>query len=113
MTTKTTGAEFKRFYTDESVWTEGIYHGDDEMTLNGKRYGPGEFPYEDVQDDATVTLHAGFVANEKGDDLGSFEGEFIKWRKRQTTATFVVECDIGLTHLVKAAIKAVGGKVTA
>jgi len=43
----------------------------------------------------------------------SFEAYFKRWKKAQTTAIFVVECDLEKLDAVKQAIAAAGGKLVA
>jgi hypothetical protein len=41
MATRTTGAEFKRFYKDRAFWPDGgIWHDDETVTVNGEEVGP-------------------------------------------------------------------------
>ena len=47
----------------------------------------------------------------KCEDLGSLESFFKKWRKKQNTATLIVECDLAKIDAMKAAVKAAGGKI--
>lgn len=110
MTTKTTCAEFKLFYGDESWWPEGTWHEDQEVCID---YVPvdNDFDLSSVPDATWMTLAGGFVTNENGDDLGSFESYFRKWRKHQSTVFLSVEVDRDKEHAVRAAISAAGGKV--
>lgn len=110
MATKTTGAEFKSFYSDKAWWPEGVWHEDEEITIEGEAPAD-DFDLSDVADDARMVLAFGYVANDEGDELGSFEGYFRKWRKKQTTAFLVVEIQLDMVGAVKAAIIAAGGKV--
>lgn len=111
MTTKATGVEFKRFYADTAFWPPGAYHDDEEVTIDGRTPAP-EDDLSLVADSAQMTLANGIVfLNEKDDEGPSFESHFKKWRKTQTTVSFVVECHKDLLDLVKACIKQAGGKV--
>ena len=111
MATKTTGAEFKRFYKDPAFWPDGVWHEDETVTVNGEEVGPnGELGK--IADDAVVTVDGGIVLGPKWkENEPSFEGYFKSWRKQQTTKSFVVECDESKLEAVKAAIKAAGGRV--
>ena len=110
MATKTTGAEFKAFYSDPLWWPEGIWHEDEEVTICGLE-PPDDFDLADVADAAILVISGGYVSDADSNDLGSFEGYFRKWRKKQTTATFLVECDLAKVGYVKACVKTAGGKV--
>lgn len=111
MATKTTGAELKAFYDDKNFWPEGTWHEDEEVTIDGASV-PDDFDFYAVSDVATLVIANGFVTNNDGDDLGSFEGYFKKWRKQQSTAFLAVEVSHDKLEAVKAAIIAAGGKVS-
>lgn len=110
MATKTTGAEFKMFYSDKAWWPDGVWHEDEEITIEGEPPAD-DFDLSEVADDVRMVLANGYVTNDKGDDLGSFDGYFRKWRKKQATAFLAVEVPLGKVGSVKAAIIAAGGKV--
>ena len=114
MTTKTTGEEFKRFYTTKELWEENDrYHEDEIVTVNGKEVDEYEFDYSDIPDEAIVTVHGGIVLGNGFDgDEPSFEAYFKRWKKKQSTATIIVTCHVGKVDEIKAAIKAAGGKTT-
>lgn len=113
MAVKTTGAEFKRFYNDQSYWPEDgkTWHEDEVVTVNGDVKHPHE-ELAAVADDAAVVVEGGIVFGPQwNDNEPSFEGYFKRWRKQQTTVSFLVECDASKLEAVKAAVKAAGGKV--
>lgn len=111
MAVKTTGAEFKRFYDDKAFWPEGTWHEDEIMTVDGEEQDDG-FDVDDLRNESVVRIEGGIVFGPQFDDQNepSFEGYFKRWRKLQTTATFVVTCDIAKVEAVKSAVKAAGGK---
>ncbi len=110
MATKTTGAEFKAFYEDKTFWPEGTWHEDEEVTIDGK-LPPDGFDLSNVADNARMVLANGYVINEQDEELGSFDGYFRKWRKKQTTTFMAVEVPQEKAEAGKAAIIAAGGKV--
>jgi len=121
MATKTTGAEFKRFYTDANYWPpeanhssaqDNVWHEDATIVVNGKETGPCD-DLMNIPDSAEVRLEGGIVLGSRwqNDDEPSFETYFKRWRKEQTTKSFVVECDESKLEAVMAAVKAAGGKV--
>jgi hypothetical protein len=110
MATKTTGAEFKAFYEDKTFWPEGAWHEDEEVTIDGAE-PPEDFDLSSVPDNTKLVLANGYVTNTDGDELGSFEGYFRKWRKKQTTTFLSVEVPHEKAESVKAAIIAAGGRV--
>lgn len=113
MATKTTGAEFKRFYADSKYWPDGgdVWHEDEEVIVNGKKIEEYSLNVEKMADDDIITLSHGVVFGVgKGDDI-SFETYFKRWRKEQSTTNLVVECGINARESLAAVIKANGGKV--
>lgn len=113
MPTKTTGAEFKRFYDDKQFWPDNsdTYHEYEVVLVNGEDHG--DKGYENIPDDAIVILIHGIVFNaQHGSEEPSFETYFKRWRKLQTTTSIVVECDISKRDAVVAAIQAAGGILT-
>jgi hypothetical protein len=110
MATKTTGAEFKAFYSDKAWWPDGTWHEDEEVSIDGAQVDD-DTDLSSVEDGGRLVLANGYVTNEQGDELGSFEGYFRKWRKKQTTAFLAVEVPLDKADAVKAAIIAAGGKV--
>ena len=110
MTIRTIGTEFKKFYSDTSAWPKGVYHEDEEITVDGDTV---DYRYDlsRVPDNATIVLADGYVLNlPNGKDI-SFEQHFKNWKKRQMTSTLVVECPLDKLEAVTAAIKAAGGLV--
>lgn len=112
MTTKTSGAEFKRFYADTKYWPDNgaVWHEDEEVFVNGQRVEEYSLDVSNIADSDRITIAYGVVFGvSEGDDI-SFETYFKRWRKEQTTVTLVVECDRAKADAVKAAIKAAGGR---
>lgn len=113
MATKTTGAEFKRFYNDKKFWPDDgdTYHDDAVLTVDGKVQVDG-VDADTLADAAVVTIEGGFVCGPAlmGEEP-SLEAYFKRWLKTQTTASFLVECDASMLDAVKAAILAAGGRV--
>lgn len=114
MTTKTTGAEFKRFYADAKYWPEGgdVWHEEEEVTVSGQQVEEYSLDVDKMADSDIITIAGGVVFGvSTGDDI-SFETYFKRWRKEQTTVSLVVECDKAKLDAVKDAIKAAGGRCT-
>jgi hypothetical protein len=105
---KVTGEEFLKFYNDASIWKDGVYYEDTVFSVNGVEV---DDLTEALLDTDAVSFSGGFITNENGDDLGTFTGAFRKWKKQQTTAVFVVECDISKVDYVKQCVRQSGGKV--
>lgn len=105
---KVTGAEFKKFYNDSSIWTEGVYHEEVVFAVNGVVVDELSDPLLDTD---IVSFSGGFITNEDNANLGTFTGAFRKWKKKRSAALFVVECDINNVNHVKQCIHQAGGKV--
>lgn len=110
MATKTTGAEWNRFYTDTTAWPDGWFHEDEEVTVNGVFDEDADLA--NVPDDAVITVRGGIIyEGDYTNEGNSVEGHFKKWRKAQTTVFLVVEVHKDKANELKAAITAAGGKV--
>lgn len=113
MATKTTGAEFKRFYSDKEFWphSNDICHDYEYITVNGEDID-GDFDLMSVQDDALMTIEGGGVYDGKHPNKEqSFEGYFKKWRKKQSNVVLVIEVSKDRLDQMAEAIKAAGGKI--
>jgi len=112
MSQKTTGAEWKRYYKDQTAWPEGWYHEDEEITINGRV--DEEADLSAVSDDAVIVVSGGIIyEGDSSKEGSSLEGHFKKWKKAQTMAVLMVEVSKDKTDAVKQAIKGSGGKVIA
>jgi len=109
MAVKTTGAEFKAFYSDESIWPEDSWHDDAILSVDGVDQSDG-IDVDTLSDTATVMIEGGYVKGLE-DEEPSLEAYFKRWRKKQNTVMFAVSCDKSVADAVKAAIRAAGGKV--
>ena len=111
MAVKTTGAEFKRFYADESFWPEDTWHDGALITIDGEDQEDG-IDVDTLADHSIVKIEGGEVMGPKWEESGpSLETYFRRWRKQQTVMVFTVECDNSQLDAVKAAIKAAGGRI--
>ncbi len=110
MATKTTGAEWKRFYADITFWPDGFWHDDEGLTINGAET-PEDCNLGEVADTASMTIIAGCVFDAAGNTHASLESHFKKWGKTQATASVTVEIPKEKLDELKALIKTIGGKV--
>lgn len=110
MTVKTTGAEFKRFYFDEAYWPDGTWHEDEEIKVDGLPISE-DLAIEDIPDTAVMKIAGGVVLGLTDGSDPSVKSYFKKWRKAQSTVSFVVECDKDKEGAVRSAVRAVGGRV--
>jgi hypothetical protein len=120
MSIKTTGRDFKRFYTDDAVWKpagskDGAYFDDVTIYVNDADWDAGGKDYEDIPDDATVSFSGGSWYPDQDTaaqyESRNFETVFKKWRKAQTHTTIIVEVALDNIEAMKAAVAAAGGKV--
>ena len=110
MTTKTTGAEWKRFYSDKKAWPKGAYYEDEDVTVDGRPW-TFEDTYLLVSDNAKITVSGGTVFLMEDDKDGpTLESHFKNWRNQQKNVVFVCAAPIELEETVKSAIRAAGGK---
>lgn len=105
---KTLGAEYKRFYDDETAWPDGAWHEEETLLVNGDEWSDG---VTEIPDNAIVNLSGGVVLGLPHGTQPSLETHFSRWRKRQTTTTILVECDLAKLDAIKLAVKAAGGRV--
>ena len=115
MPVKTTGAEFKRFYQDDRYWPDALstYHDDTLFHVNGEPLADGK-AIDDAQGTDSISIEYGFVMNSpfhKAGAMPTLESYFRRWKKEQTTVSFVVECDRSSLEAVKSAVLAAGGKL--
>lgn len=130
--TQTTGAEFKKFYADDTVWYRDpldsgnyFYLEDDLIIVNGvdqdmdtvyNLYGDD---LQKIPDEATVSIESGDLVW-AGDGMppvqrGSFADEFDAWKAAQVSqtlvATFVVSRDMAPEDLalLRQTVQALGG----
>lgn len=112
MTTKTTGAEWKRYYSDLSAWPDGAYHDDQLIVVDGVDSCEFDIDLSTVADSAQITIECGmYFSSEKDAEGRSLEAHFRRWRKSQSITLLTVEAPNDRLDAIKAAIKSTGGKV--
>ena len=129
----TTGAQYKKFYADQSVWEPEKGHSwyleDDLIIINDeedvdieelyRRYGDN---LQSIPDDAKVVIEGGYMAwqgdGEPPEERGDLVAYFKKWDKRQSTimavATFELPKDIAPDKLeeIRATLLGLGAKLS-
>lgn len=84
MTTKTTGAEWKRFYSDKTYWPKQAYHEDEELIVDGEPWTWTD-DMMTIADAAKITVSGGVVYLNENDKNGpTVEAYFKRWRKAQS-----------------------------
>ena len=108
---KTTGAEWKRFYTDPTAWPDGAWHEEEEITIDGEP-AHEDADLNDVADSASMTISGGIVFMTNDADEGpTMETHFKRWRKLQNTVFLAIEVPRELADSVALAVAAAGGRV--
>ena len=114
MAVKTTGVEFKRFYADAEYWPEGedyVWHDEALILVNGAEM-ESEEGVDAIPDDAVVRIEGGLVFGPKwAGNEPTLETYFRRWRKQQSTVSFLVACDVSKRAAIEAAILAAGGRL--
>lgn len=109
MAVKMTGAEYKRFMTDETLWGEDGYFDDAFLSVDGKE----EVDVIDIEilaDTSAIQIKGGYVFDLPGGREMTLDGLFRKWKRLQDTDTFLVTCPKALTETIKSLIKNNGGQ---
>lgn len=116
MPVTTSGAEFKRFYTDQGYWPEDAWHEDsitELIEVNGAK--PESDVYHISDDDEVKILNGVVLLDWDGNKSTDFVAFFKKWlklqTKLQTTRTLRIEVNASKFDELMAAIKRLGGKV--
>lgn len=116
MPTKTTGAELKRFYKDDTFWPDDngdTWHEDVKITVDGKELAESEY-INDISDMSLVTIDGGIVFSKKWDEdkCPSFEAYFKRWKKQQDSVFILVEVPKSKLDAMTVALRAAGGKIS-
>lgn len=111
MGTKTTGAEWKRYYSDTSAWPDGAWHDDEIITVNG--VDAEDIDLNEIEDSAVVVVSGGvyLTGTHADDNAPSLETHFKRWRKAQSTTFLAVEVPNEKLEAVLQAIQQAGGNV--
>ncbi len=110
MTTKTTVAEFRDFYNDETVWANEAWYEDLGVTINGHEVDDDivwtNIP-EDLDPSSPMTISGGVIYRPKID----MESEFKRWRNAKTLTAIVATIPNEKIEEFKAYVKLIGGKL--
>lgn len=119
MPTKTTVAEFRDFYKDETVWANDAWYEDLQITIDGKE-AIDDIDWTSIPAHLTpemsMTISGGAFIRPKS--KGSMENEefnletiFKRWRKAKTVTTMVATIPNDKVEAFKAYVAELGGKV--
>lgn len=113
MATKTTGVEWKRYYSDKTAWPDGCWHENEEFIVDGLEW-VWDKEMMAIDDAAVISISGGIVYLNQDDTQGpTVEAHFKRWRKMQNTVFFSCEAPRGCAKTVRAAILAAGGRAHA
>ena len=110
MPVKCTGAQFKAFYNDDSIWPTDAWTEDAEIKVDGA-VTDDTYDLGSVADDALIVVEGGIVLGVSETIDPSLEQYLKKWLKVQSTVSMVVEVDRSKEEALRVAIKAAGGKI--
>lgn len=109
---KTTGAQFKAFYSDENFWPEGAYYEYETVVVDGKVNGEDiSIDYEDIADEAVVKVIGGAVFSEDGSDIATFKKFFNDWLKKQESEIILVQVSKAELENLKSYLKTIKAKI--
>lgn len=111
MSTKTNGAELKAFWQlSEPWWLKDGWVEGDSYILNGEQMDDC-FDPSCCEDSDVIVICSGVIVDQAGEKELDLQSQFRKWRRSLSTRTFLVEIPIGSEDELKAALKALKGKV--
>lgn len=105
---KTTGAEFRAFYTDPAIWKEGVYHEDGIFLVGDEELDFSE-DLESVPPNAVMKIDGGVIFD--GDECLDFEKVFRRWKKAQAVVVLAIEVKRADEDAMAEAVKRLGGRV--
>ena len=111
MSVKATGAEIKAFMNDDEFWSQKGESWAEEVEFEINGSVSYDLNTDTLNDDDQIKLVDGYVVMEQEEEAVSLTTFFRRWRKTQTTAYLSVEVPKDKADIIKAAIKAAGGKV--
>ena len=106
MAVKTSGAELKAFFDDDSFWPSDTYYDGSMFVVDGAKY---EDDLCKIDDFANVVID-GVVVIERKDRRINLARFFNKWKERQTTETVVVEVQKSRVTELLDAVRLAGAK---
>jgi len=116
MATKTTGAEFKRWYTGPYWEGNGMWHEEEIITVNGGEVGELDSDLNSVEDTDVLTISGGIIYDDDAipydpENSKDFEKEFRKWRKQQNFVILLVQVPKSFEGELRDYLKTLKGKV--
>lgn len=118
MSVKTSGRDFKRWYSDEKEWPKEAYHEDETIKVNGQKIGEDD-ELQDVDDNDEIVLSGGCIYFGDGDanKVISMESALRRWLKNKSHEEsfdrILVEIPKGTSEGFFNHLAAIAGKVLA
>ena len=108
MTLKMTGAEFKRFYADPSIWGEDTFHDDVLILVDGVNASDADIDLSQLPDSAKVDVASGEIL----EGMPGVPEDLVEavqwWRERQVSVECVVTVPKEQMAAFEAALAGVG-----
>lgn len=113
MATRTTGAEYKRFYSDPNAWPADSETWNEDTILKVNGVELEDYDVERFADTDRIIIVSGIVLSDRwdSDQAPSLESYFKRWKKAQDTVILTVQVSKELQAAVEKAIAEVGGKL--
>lgn len=110
MAKKISALEFKRFYASEDprFWPEEAYVDDVCFEIEGVEVNDPE--PDELPDSAFIKIISGVIVRSDGSAVG-LAGQFLKWRRAQTTTVLTVELPNEALERFKESIATLKGKI--
>lgn len=119
MATKTTVAEFRDFYNDDTVWANEAWYDGLYLTIDGNQ-AEDDIDWTNIPEhlapETPMTISGGVLFRPKS--KGSMESEefnletiFKRWKKAKTVTTLVATIPNDKVEAFKAYVAELGGKV--
>jgi hypothetical protein len=106
-----TGAEFRQFYNDPSIWAEDTYVEDDVLAINGEDVDGAEFDPDALKDTDLVQVRSGYLVMAPPDVPEDYIEVVRHWKRSRATRTLVIEVSAELLDQVVRQVQAAGGRV--
>lgn len=109
---KMSGATFKVFYSDPSVWGESGFHEDEIILINGSpRVEDDQVAYQDVSDTDEIEIKHGYIYEsplQRNGDPIELSRAASKWLKSRTEVKLLVSCPADKENELRALLASCG-----
>lgn len=106
-----TGAEFKQFYSDTSIWAEDTYVEDDVLAINGEDVDGAVFDPDALKDTDLVQVLSGYLVMCPPGVPEDYVETVRHWKRSRATRTLVIEVPVELLDEVVRQVQAAGGRI--